>query len=72
MVSNPYFMTPDAQLYEVARALSGGVDLKKIIDILGKTDPHLYPQVYRLLEDKVGVDKASVLFSEAEQIMKSV
>ncbi|MBN1783897.1 MAG: hypothetical protein JW812_02935 [Alphaproteobacteria bacterium] len=72
MISNPYLITDDAQLYEAARALSGNINLEKIVEILAKTNPVLYPQVYTLIEDKIGKKKAITLFAHAEKIIQAL
>ncbi len=69
MVSNPYFITNDTQLFSVSKTFSGEINLEKVVSVLAKTDNLLHLEVYNLLEKRVGKEPAQKLFADAKEIL---
>ncbi|MHA1540802.1 MAG: hypothetical protein ACTSXL_02730 [Alphaproteobacteria bacterium] len=69
MVSNPYFITNDAQLFSATKAFSGEINLEKVVSVLAGTNNLLHLEIYNLLEKRVGKEIAQKLFTDAKEIL---
>ena len=72
MVSNPHFITNDAQMFSVSKAFTGEITLERVVNVLAQSNKILYPQIQKVLENKIGIKKSQRLFSQAQEILDKI
>ncbi len=72
MVSNPHFISNDAQMFSVSKAFTGEITLEKLVNALAQSNQILHYKIYELLENKIGKEEAQKLFSQAKEIIENV
>jgi len=70
MVSNPHFISEDQQLYLASKTFSGEINLKKVVEVLSKSNKSIHFKIYNLLEQKIGKEKTSEFFFHANKILE--